>query len=102
MPAAKKTSLNAKCLPFPKITSLGAVQRAQRHVSDSITTLRLEPDPVTWTPRSTKSVIHGRLVRSLATNRNRPAVGNAVSLIAMASAALVLTWRASAARIRLA
>ena len=48
-----------------------------------------EPDPVTWTPRSTKSVIHGRLVRSLATNRNRPAVGNAAPLIAMASAALV-------------
>jgi hypothetical protein len=59
-----------------------------------------EPDPVTWTPRSTKSVIHGRLVRSLATNRNRPAVGNAVPLIAMASAALGLTRRASAARIR--
>lgn len=37
----KKTSPNAKCLPFPKITSLGAVQRAQRHVADSITTLRL-------------------------------------------------------------
>ena len=41
-----------------------------------------EPDPVWWTPRSTKSVIHGRPVRSLATNRNRPAVGNAVPLIA--------------------
>jgi hypothetical protein len=40
MSAAKKTSLNAKSLPFPKITSLGAVQRAQRHVPDSITTLR--------------------------------------------------------------
>jgi len=40
MPAVKKTSFNAKCLPFPKITSLGAVQRAQRHVPDSITTLR--------------------------------------------------------------
>ncbi len=33
-----------------------------------------EPVPVTWTPRSTKSVIHGRSVRSLATNRE-PAVG---------------------------
>ena len=31
----KKTSLNAKCLPFPKITSPGAAQRAQRHVPDS-------------------------------------------------------------------
>jgi hypothetical protein len=38
----KKTSPNAKCLPFPKITSLGAAPRAQRHVPDSITTLRLQ------------------------------------------------------------
>lgn len=37
----KKTSSNAKCLPFPKITSLGAAQRAQHHVPDSITSLRL-------------------------------------------------------------
>lgn len=42
MPAVKKTSSNAKCLPFPKITSLWAVQLAQRHVADSITTLRLQ------------------------------------------------------------
>jgi integrase len=33
-----------------------------------------EPVPVRWTPRSTMSVIHGRPVRSLATNRE-PAVG---------------------------
>ena len=33
-----------------------------------------EPVPVLWTPRSTMSVIHGRPVRSLATNRE-PAVG---------------------------
>ena len=38
----KKTSSNAKCLPFPRITSLGAAQRAQRHVADPITTLRLQ------------------------------------------------------------
>ena len=38
----KKTSSNAKCLPFPTITSLGAAQRAQRHVANSITTLRLQ------------------------------------------------------------
>ena len=37
----KKTSPNAKCLQFPRITSLGAVQRAQRHAADSITTLCL-------------------------------------------------------------
>jgi hypothetical protein len=37
----KKTSSNARCLPFPRITSHGAVQRAQRHVPDSITTLRI-------------------------------------------------------------
>ncbi len=37
----KKTSRNAKCLMFPKIASLGEVQRAQRQVADSITTLRL-------------------------------------------------------------
>ena len=39
--SCKKTSSNAKCLPFPKITPLGVAQRAQRHVPDSITTLRL-------------------------------------------------------------
>ncbi len=37
----KKTSSNAKCLPFPRITSPAAVLRAQRHVDHSITTLRL-------------------------------------------------------------
>jgi hypothetical protein len=35
---------------------------------------RSEPVPVRWTPRSTMSVIHGRPVRSPATNRE-PAVG---------------------------
>ena len=56
----------------------------------------VEPDPVPWTPRSTKSVIHGRLVRSLATNRNLTAVGNAVPLIAPTPVALgLLTWRGS-------
>ena len=57
-----------------------------------------EPDPVWWTPRSTKSVIHGRPVRSLATNRNRPSVGNAVPLIATMAWLLSLTRCASAAR----
>jgi hypothetical protein len=42
MPVVKKTSSNAKCLPFPPITSLGAAQRAQRHVTNSITTLRFQ------------------------------------------------------------
>ncbi|AMV48346.1 hypothetical protein ATN79_47690 [Paraburkholderia caribensis] len=37
----KKTSSNARCLFFPRITSHGAVQCAQRHVPDSITTLRI-------------------------------------------------------------
>ena len=60
----------------------------------------LEPDPVTWTPRSTKSVIHGRTVRSLATNRNRPAVGNAVPSFATTPVAFgLLPQHASAARI---
>jgi len=36
----KKTSSNAKCLPFPKITSPVAALRPQRHVDNSITTLR--------------------------------------------------------------
>ncbi|WP_445327096.1 transposase [Xylophilus sp. ASV27] len=36
----KKTSSNARCLPFPRITSPEAVLRAQRHVATSITTLR--------------------------------------------------------------
>ena len=39
--SGKKTPFNAKCLRFPTITSLGDAQRAQRHVADSITTLRL-------------------------------------------------------------
>jgi hypothetical protein len=38
--AGKKISPNAKYLPFPMITFPGVVQRAQRHVADSITTLR--------------------------------------------------------------
>ena len=38
----KKTSFNANCLPFLKITSLGAAQRAQRHVANLVTTLRLQ------------------------------------------------------------
>jgi len=37
---AKKTSSHAKRLRFPQITSRGAAQRAQRHVADSITTIR--------------------------------------------------------------
>lgn len=32
---------NAKCLPYPRITSLREAQRTQRHVPSSITTLRL-------------------------------------------------------------
>lgn len=61
-----------------------------------------EPVPVQWTPRSAMSVIHGRPVRSLATNRDRPSVGNAVPLIAPTPSPLGLTRRASAARIPLA
>ena len=58
----------------------------------------VEPDPVWWTPRSAKSVIHGRPVRSLATNRNRPSVGNAVPLMATTPGWFGLTHRANAAR----
>ena len=36
----KTTSPHAECLPFPRITSPAAVLRAQRHVANSITTLR--------------------------------------------------------------
>jgi SRSO17 transposase len=38
---AKKTALNQKRLPYPKVTSLVAAGRVQRHVPDSISTLRL-------------------------------------------------------------
>ena len=38
---SKKTSSNAKCLPFPRTTSPAAVLRAQRYAKHSITTLRL-------------------------------------------------------------
>ena len=37
----KKTPQDAKNLPYPRITSLAAAQRTQRHVPSSITTLRL-------------------------------------------------------------
>ena len=46
------------------------VAPAQSHLSAS----QAEPDPIQWTPRSAMSVIHGRPVRALATNRE-PAVG---------------------------
>lgn len=36
----KKTPSHAKCLPFPMITSPEAALRAQRHVENSIATLR--------------------------------------------------------------
>lgn len=36
----KKTALNQKRLPYPRITSLADARRAQRHVPDSIRTLR--------------------------------------------------------------
>ena len=39
---AEKTSSSAKCLPFPRITSRARARRAQRHVSNSIATLRHE------------------------------------------------------------
>jgi SRSO17 transposase len=37
----KKRPLNAKRLPYPKVTARAGPVRAQRHVPDSITTLRL-------------------------------------------------------------
>jgi hypothetical protein len=40
--SGKTTSPNAKRLPLTKITSLVAAQRAQRHVANSITTLRFQ------------------------------------------------------------
>ena len=40
MAALKKTPLNQKYLPYPQITHLAGAQRAQRHVPDSIATLR--------------------------------------------------------------
>ncbi|CAB1369901.1 protein of unknown function [Denitratisoma oestradiolicum] len=38
--AVKKTLLDHKRLPYPRITALAAAGRAQRHVPDSISTLR--------------------------------------------------------------
>jgi SRSO17 transposase len=37
---SKKTAFDQKCLRYPQITSLAAAGRAQRHVPDSISTLR--------------------------------------------------------------
>lgn len=42
----KKTSSNATCLPFPRITFPEAALRAQRHVRRSITALRLDYAPI--------------------------------------------------------
>lgn len=39
--SSKKTSHKTKCLPFPGMTSLRAVQHARRHMADPITTLHL-------------------------------------------------------------
>jgi len=39
---AENTSTSAKFLRFPRITSLAAAQRAQEHVSDSISTIRYQ------------------------------------------------------------
>ncbi|WP_232478051.1 hypothetical protein, partial [Caballeronia calidae] len=39
--AQKKTALDQKRLSYPKVTSLAAARRVQRHVPDSISTLRL-------------------------------------------------------------
>lgn len=39
---AKKTPYSAACLPFPRITYRAAARRAQRHVADSLATLRYE------------------------------------------------------------
>lgn len=39
-PGVKKTPWNQKRLAYPTITSLAEAGRAQRHVTDSITTLR--------------------------------------------------------------
>ena len=39
----KKSLSNARRLPFPRISCPGEVRRAQRHVPDSITTLRIDP-----------------------------------------------------------
>jgi hypothetical protein len=39
--AQKKTALDQKRLPYPKVTSLAAAGRVQRHVPDSISTLRV-------------------------------------------------------------
>ncbi len=60
---------------------------------------RYEPVPVQRTPRSTMSVIHGRPVRRLRYEPDRPAVGNAVPLIAATHFHLPESRRASAARI---
>jgi hypothetical protein len=39
----KKSPLNAKRLPYPKVSAGAVPVRAQRHVPDSIKTLRLAP-----------------------------------------------------------
>ena len=53
MAALKKTPLDQKCLAYPKITPRAAARRAQRHVPDSIATLRfrLACDIITQLPR---------------------------------------------------
>src|SRR5262245_51022157 len=66
-PHKRVAALSSKCLPFPKITGRGALPiRTQRHVPDSIATLRyeitaylaatLERCPCCTKPRSTQKI----------------------------------------------
>ena len=52
----------------------GSSRRLEAALKAKVVIKHVEPVPEAWTPRSTMSVIHGRPVRSLATNRE-PAVG---------------------------
>ena len=72
----KRTLANLSCLPDEVIEGLKVLMRGGVAVPsvEAVFTVEREPVPVRWTPRSTMSVIHGRPVRSLATNRE-PAVG---------------------------
>ena len=75
-PLAENERVPRGAMFFVSYSRVGDLPRAETLVNRLIglgaaeAEVWFELDPVSWTPRSTKSVIHGRPVRSLATNRN--------------------------------
>ena len=78
-----------------------SIRQVARSLEMSSSTLGkwVELVPKLRTPRLARSVIHGRSVRSLATYRNRPAVGNALFATCTIPELLSRSQHANGARI---